>query len=184
MGGNLGVCIGAMLGGVIPHTVGGHMGRKSMLLLHSGCITPLTHRQTHLAFVLVALTDAPINTAHSNNFRIAPPLSLRRFLHPFDISAIRHILGHRCVLPAPARRGHHRDRISSMMRRLPDAFNISLRTGASATGWAGPIFPDYRVSRNRYPAPGEPAPRSIPRPHLSETTKISSKKSHTIIFVS
>ncbi len=105
-----------------------------MLLLHSGCITPLTHRQTHLAFVLVALTDAPINTAHSNNFRLAPPLSLRRFLHPFDVSAIRHILDHRCVLPAPARRGHHRDRISSMMRRLPDAFNISLRTGASATG--------------------------------------------------
>ncbi len=52
------------------HMVGGHMGRKSMLLLHSDCITPLTHRQTHAAFALVALTDAPTSAAHNNNFRM------------------------------------------------------------------------------------------------------------------
>ena len=72
MGGILGVCIGAMLGGVIPHTVGGHMGRKSMLLLHSGCITPFTHRQTQSAFALVALKNAAIRAAHNNNFRMIP----------------------------------------------------------------------------------------------------------------
>ncbi len=70
MGGIVGGCIGVTLGGVIGHTLGGHMGRKSMLLLHSGCITPLTHRQTHAAFTLVALTDAPTSAAHNNNFRM------------------------------------------------------------------------------------------------------------------
>ncbi len=63
---------GARREGVIGHTVDGHMGRKSMLLLHSGCITPLTHRQTHAAFALVALRDAPNSAAHNNNFRMLP----------------------------------------------------------------------------------------------------------------
>ena len=70
MGGIVGGWIGVILGGTIRHTVGGHMGGKSMLLLHSGCITPLTHRQTHAAFALLALTDAPTSAAHNNNFRM------------------------------------------------------------------------------------------------------------------
>ncbi len=64
--------MGVTLGDLMGHMVGGHMGRKSMLLLHSGCITPLTHRQTHAAFALVALRGAPNSAAHNNNFRIFP----------------------------------------------------------------------------------------------------------------
>ncbi len=74
MGGIVGGWIGVILGGTIRHTVGGHMGGKSMLLLHSGCITPLTHRQTHAAFALLALTDAPTSAAHNNNFRMVSSL--------------------------------------------------------------------------------------------------------------
>ena len=69
MGGIMGGCIGVTLGGVIWQTFGGHMGGKSMLLLHSGCIAPFTHRQTHFAFALVALTDTPTSAANINNFR-------------------------------------------------------------------------------------------------------------------
>ncbi len=74
MGGIVGGWIGVILGGTIRHTVGGHMGGKSMLLLHSGCITPLTHRQTHAAFALLALTDAPTSAAYNKNFRMVSSL--------------------------------------------------------------------------------------------------------------
>ncbi len=46
------------------------MGGKSMLLLHKGCITPLTHSQTHAAFAWWALTYVPTSAAHNKNFRM------------------------------------------------------------------------------------------------------------------
>jgi hypothetical protein len=56
MGGTIGVTIGAIDGGTIPHTVGGQMGGRSIELLHIGCISPLTHRHTQFA-------DAPVVSA-------------------------------------------------------------------------------------------------------------------------
>ncbi len=106
MGGIVGGWIGVILGGTIRHTVGGHMGGKSMLLLHSGCITPLTHRQTHAAFALLALTDAPTSAAHNNNFRMgflpvedAPDYTTNGTVFPITLARAFLIMKMRCTIP-------------------------------------------------------------------------------------
>ncbi len=50
--------------------VGGQIGRRSMELLHIGCITPLTHRQTQAASALVELSMTLNSAAVMNNLRI------------------------------------------------------------------------------------------------------------------
>jgi hypothetical protein len=63
IGGTVGGAIGWTEGGVMPQTVGGHIGGRSIELEHSGTIWPLTHRQAHPA---CASTDP---AAHSSTIK-------------------------------------------------------------------------------------------------------------------
>jgi hypothetical protein len=49
---------GVIDGGTIEHIVGGQIGGKSIELLHSGCISPSTQRQTQVASAFPEKTNA------------------------------------------------------------------------------------------------------------------------------
>jgi hypothetical protein len=49
IGGMVGGLIGATDGAIMGQTAGGQIGRRSMELLHKGCICPLTHWHVQLA---------------------------------------------------------------------------------------------------------------------------------------
>jgi hypothetical protein len=68
-GGNCAGCIGAMEGGVGMQVIIGQIGGKSIELLHSGCTSPSTQRQTHDACAL-AVRKAPKATV-----KISRPIS-------------------------------------------------------------------------------------------------------------
>lgn len=56
MGGIIGVGMGRMEGETIPQTVGGHIGLISSVLLHRGCICPLTQAHWQEAHTPVGTT--------------------------------------------------------------------------------------------------------------------------------
>jgi len=111
-----------MLGVLMAHIVGGHIGRISMELLHSGCITPLTHRQTHAAFALVALTIAPSSAAHSNNFRMFSPSCFP------GLRAMLSSLFRLFLLPGPDRQVPDRGSIPPATARCPYAPRVQRAT--------------------------------------------------------
>ena len=49
--------IGAIDGAVIGQIAGGQIGGRSIELLHIGCISPSTQRQTHAAWAEVTSAD-------------------------------------------------------------------------------------------------------------------------------
>ncbi len=74
MGGTVGGVTGVTLGGTIPQTAGGHIGRKSIEFSHIACIDPFTHLQTQAAFAFNETIKAPKNISIDNKTRIFFPL--------------------------------------------------------------------------------------------------------------
>ena len=71
IGGIFGARIGAILGDLIGHTFGGHIGGRSILLLHSACMSPFTHLHTQRAFASEIVRIEKISAAPKNNFNIS-----------------------------------------------------------------------------------------------------------------
>jgi hypothetical protein len=76
IGGIIGLGIGWIDGGTMPQIVGGQIGGISNVLLHRGCICPLTHRHTHAADALPSERTASIKPASiirtSNVISVSP----------------------------------------------------------------------------------------------------------------